>query len=302
MSLSFEEFEAIIAIVDQGSFKAAANKLHKSQSSISYSIKNLETRLQTKIFDRIGNQIHLTDFGKVVYNKALSIMRINSDLFKLSNILNDGVELKIRLAISAVTPLALLMQVLKDFNARFPQTEIEINFKTSEEPNEMLVAGQADLAISHAQNYQNNFEVLPFATVEMIACAASNHPATLPNILEADLDNIQQLVVGGRDTLVKKNSPARVNNSKVWHITDFLIKKELLVNGLGWGYMPTTLITRELDEEVLIPIRVKKTMLKHLNLVRLPLEAKGPAMNYLWNLFLENASLQNTSLTYPLQH
>jgi DNA-binding transcriptional LysR family regulator len=285
MSLSFEELEAIVAIVENGSFKAAANKLHKAQSSISYAIKSLEGRLKLKIFERNSNGVVLTNFGKIVYNKAQGILRINSDLFKITNIVQDGVELKISIAISAVTPLALLINILKEFNYKFPQTEVEINFKTHEEPYEMLLSGQADLAISSSQIYQNNFEAKAWTTVEMIACAASYHPATLEGISSNDLDELQQLVVGGRATLAKKNSLSKVNSAKVWHITDFLIKKELLVNGLGWGYMPKILIRRELEEGILIPITTKEPMFKQLNLLRNPQEAKGPAMNYLWNLF-----------------
>ncbi len=292
MSLDFDELEAIIAVVDHGSFKAAATKLHKAQSSISYAIKNLEARLKLKIFERTGNTVQLTNFGKIVYNKALSIIRINSDLFQITNIVQEGVELKIRLAISAVTPLPLLIKVLKDFNSKFPQTEIEIDFKTFEEPYEMLLSGEADLAITVSQVYKNNFEAIPWTIVEMIPCAAPNYPATLPGIVESDLDDLQQLVVGGRATLAKKNAPARVNNSKVWHLTDFLIKKELLINSLGWGYMPKNLITRELDEGILIPLTIKDPMLKQLNLLRNAVEAKGPATNYLWNLFLNHSDLK----------
>ena len=44
MNLSGEELDAVIAVVETGSFRKAALKLHKSQSSISYQIKNLEDR------------------------------------------------------------------------------------------------------------------------------------------------------------------------------------------------------------------------------------------------------------------
>ena len=40
--LSDDEIESFLAVVEKGSFSAAAKKLHKSQSSISYSIKKLE--------------------------------------------------------------------------------------------------------------------------------------------------------------------------------------------------------------------------------------------------------------------
>jgi predicted transcriptional regulator len=47
--LSDDEIESFLAVVEKGSFSAAAIKLHKSQSSISYSIKKLEQKFM-KIF------------------------------------------------------------------------------------------------------------------------------------------------------------------------------------------------------------------------------------------------------------
>ena len=63
MNLSGEELSAVIAVVETGSFRKAGLKIHKSQSSISYLIKNLENRLKIEIFDRSEKQIKLTDFG-----------------------------------------------------------------------------------------------------------------------------------------------------------------------------------------------------------------------------------------------
>ena len=78
VSFNSEEIEALIAIVEMGSFKAAATKLHKSQSSISYAIKSLEQKISFSIFDRQGHSALLTDAGRIVYNKALSIVKISN--------------------------------------------------------------------------------------------------------------------------------------------------------------------------------------------------------------------------------
>ena len=50
MSIGFEEIEAINAIMEEGSFRAAAEKLHKAQSSVCYAIKVLEKELGIEIF------------------------------------------------------------------------------------------------------------------------------------------------------------------------------------------------------------------------------------------------------------
>ena len=54
MTIGFEELEALLAIVEHGSFRAASEKLHKAQSSVSYAIKNLEKDLGIEVFDKIA--------------------------------------------------------------------------------------------------------------------------------------------------------------------------------------------------------------------------------------------------------
>lgn len=285
MSLSYEELEALVAVVEQESFRSAAKKIHKSQSAISYSIANLEKKLGAQIFYRSSQKIALTNAGKIIYNKAISIMKINQEIFSFAQILANGIESKINLVITAVTPTPILMQILKEFNERFPQTQIELSYTSHEEPIELLLSQQADLVVSSGKVYIDGLDRIRWQNIEFIAVTSPNHPASLAGITEEDLYSLTNLVVGGRKTLAKKISEKILENSNVWQITDFLLKKELLMSGLGWGFMPKMLIQRELEEGILVPVIAKKILMKQLDLVRNKSEFIGPGANFLWNLF-----------------
>lgn len=290
MSFNSEEIEALIAIVETGSFKAAASKLHKSQSSISYAIKNLEQKIALSLFDRQGHSPSLTDAGRVVYNKALTIFKIHHEIQEFSNFISEGIETKITLAVTAVTPTPILMKVLQEFNLKFPQTQIELNYTTHEEPIDYLLKNEADMAISSSMIKHHEMERVKWNVIEFIAVSSPENPACLEGISEDDLNNMTHIVVGGRKTLAKKVPSNVLQNSNVWHVQDFLIKKELLVNGLGWGSIPKILIERELEEEMLIPIPVKPSVHKQLDMFRKRSEFKGPASSYLWKLFMKHGS------------
>lgn len=287
MSLNHEEIETLIAVVETGSFRAAGAKLHKAQSSISYSIKKIETDLQIKILNRDGHKTVLTEAGKVVYNKALAIQKINREISSFSSSLADGVESKINFVASAITPTVVLMEIFKEFNAEFPQTSIELKFITYEDPTELLVTGDADIVISSYKTPVEQTERFKWNKVEFMPVAAAGHQATNPGLTEEDLHNFTYLVVGGRNTLAKKMPRSQVENLNVWHITDFLIKKELLVNGLGWGYMPKQIIKRELAEGQLVKVPAKNTLVKELDIIRKRTNYYGKASQYLWQLLLK---------------
>jgi DNA-binding transcriptional LysR family regulator len=293
LSLSYDEIETLITVVETGSFRAAGLKLHKAQSSISYSIKKIETDLKVRIFDRGGQKACLSEAGKVVYNKSLAIYKINQEISAFGQSLVGGVETKINLVVSAVTPTPVLMEIFKEFNAAFPQTSIELIFKTFGEPTEMLLAGEADLVVTSCKTHINETERYKWNTIEFLPVTSADHEAANPQLAEEELHNLTYLVVGGRATLAKKLPATVVENANVWNITDFLIKKELLVNGLGWGYMPRQLIARELNEELLVKVPAKNIMYKQLDLVRKESPYHGKASQFLWTLFLKYCNNTN---------
>lgn len=301
MNLSYEELEALVAVVEEESFRSAAKKIHKSQSSISYSIANLEKKLGTQIFYRASQRIALTSAGKIIYNKALSVMKINQEIFSFAQIIAHGIEIKINLVITAVTPTPILMQILKEFNERFPQTQIELRYTSHEEPIELLSSQEADLVVSSGKVYTDGFDRIKWQSIEFMAVTSPDHPASLSGITEEDLYSLTYLVVGGRKTLAPKVSEKILETANIWHITDFLIKKELLTSGLGWGFMPKMLIQRELDEGILVAVPAKNLLLKQLDVVRNKSEFIGPGASFLWNLFAKYSNYQlNQSLAEEL--
>ncbi len=305
MSLNYDEVEAIIAVVETGSFRAAALKLHKSQSSVSYIIKSIETHLAISIFDRDGQKARLTDAGQIIYNKALALLKINKEIKEFSHSVAGGIETKIKLVVSAVTPTILLMEIFKEFNAEFPKTQIELIFKTFEEPLELLLAGEADIVVTAGKQHSDELERMRWNQIEFIPVTTPYHEAANPHLTEEELYNLTHLVVGGRPTLAKKAPASIVENANVWNITDFLIKKELLVNGLGWGYIPKQLIERELREGMLIQVPSKEKLIKQLDLVRKKSDYQGRASNSLWQMFMRynnniNPKVQKINITQDL--
>jgi len=68
------ELEAFKAIVDYGSVTQAALKLNRVQSSISFRIKTLESKLGTRLFERSGRRIVVTAAGNELYGYASQIL------------------------------------------------------------------------------------------------------------------------------------------------------------------------------------------------------------------------------------
>lgn len=86
--MTFQTLDYIIAIAEEKSISKAADRLLLSQPALSRQLKRVEESLDTKLFAREQNEMHLTDAGKIYVNGARSIQNIYeralNDIRKLS--------------------------------------------------------------------------------------------------------------------------------------------------------------------------------------------------------------------------
>src|SRR3546814_17662008 len=78
--MSWEVLEEVVAIADTGSFVGAANLLSVSTSHVSRVVARLETRLDTKLFDRTTRRVGLTDTGGVFVERCRQLIEEPEDL------------------------------------------------------------------------------------------------------------------------------------------------------------------------------------------------------------------------------
>ena len=72
--MEFQQLRYLCAIADTGSFSRAAEHCHVAQPSLSQQISKLEDELGTKLFDRLGRSIRLTDAGRTFLPHARSVL------------------------------------------------------------------------------------------------------------------------------------------------------------------------------------------------------------------------------------
>src|SRR5581483_1933761 len=68
--ITLEQWHALVAVVDAGSYARAAERLHKTQSTVTYAVQKIESLLGVKAFDIIGRKAVLTSTGQTLYRRA----------------------------------------------------------------------------------------------------------------------------------------------------------------------------------------------------------------------------------------
>ena len=119
-SLTLDQFAVFAAIVDEGGFAAAARRLNRAQSAITYAIQKLEDQSGTELFDRTAYRPTLTDAGKELLPGIRRILADVDDYRLHARQMVMGLEEELRLAVHPYTPAHLLSSVLRDFHGAFP--------------------------------------------------------------------------------------------------------------------------------------------------------------------------------------
>ncbi|HYH21368.1 MAG TPA: LysR family transcriptional regulator [Azospirillum sp.] len=144
---TFRQIEVFIAVVEAGSFAAAADRLSIATSSVSTHIRSLERHIGCDLFlRRRGGVSNLTEPGRRLYERALAVLEQVEQLNReLSRNRPQGARRRVTIAIQRLMANRYLAGPVADFTGRHPEAEIVVETGYYEDVIEHLANGTADL-------------------------------------------------------------------------------------------------------------------------------------------------------------
>ncbi len=118
-------FRSFVAVVDHGSFAAAARTLGLSQSAITAHVQTLEADLSRPLFDRTKRPALLTEVGTAALTQARSLLAAYDDL-KSGSVQSSKIEGRLRLGAVGSVLTGILPRVLTALRARHPAVHVEV--------------------------------------------------------------------------------------------------------------------------------------------------------------------------------
>lgn len=123
----FEQLQSFVAVVEAGSFTAAAERLGVAKSAISRRVTALEERLGTQLLQRTTRKLNLTDTGRQFYERSI---RILSDLEELeSAVLQQHGEVSgmLRVALPLSFGVSQMCAPIASFSTAHPQVNFDLD-------------------------------------------------------------------------------------------------------------------------------------------------------------------------------
>lgn len=159
--MNTQQLKNFVTAAERRSITRAAEELLVAQPALSQQIKAIEESVGAKLFIRKPRSVELTEAGKVFYDMAKRVLRIEENMAtELANIAagNSGV---LKLGMTPAYPDTLLSGLLFRYREAYPNVDYDIYEKNSDELLTELESGDIELAAIHsAQSLPPDFQEL----------------------------------------------------------------------------------------------------------------------------------------------
>ncbi|KAB0548784.1 LysR family transcriptional regulator [Pseudomonas argentinensis] len=255
--VTLDQWRTLQAVVDNGGFAQAADVLHRSQSSVSYTVARMQEQLGVPLLRIDGRKAVLTEAGDVLLRRSRQLVKQASQLEDLAHHMEQGWEAEVRLVVDAAYPSARLVRALTAFMPQSRGCRVRLREEVLSGVEEVLKEGVADLAIS-AYNIPG-FLGSEMSPVEFIAVAHPEHPLhRLQRELNfQDLETQMQVVIrdSGRH---QPRDMGWLGAEQRWTVGSLATAATFVGSGLGFAWLPRHMIERELGDGLLKPLPLDK--------------------------------------------
>ena len=285
--ITLDQWHALIAVVDEGGYAAAAEALEKSQSAISYAVQKIESELGVRAFALEGRRAKLTETGDLLYRQAKMLVAEAGRIEKTAIQFGHGWEPMVRITADGLFPADFVLCALVELAEESPLTRVEFQETILSGAEEALLRHETDIAITG--RVPPGFMGDPLLRVRFLAVASPDHPLLHQGDLELDdLRPHRQLVV--RDSGRRRLDSGWLGAEQRWTFSHGTARANALLRGLGFAWVPENEITNELAAGTLrtLPMRQGAERYQELYLVYADGQYAGRAARYVGERIKEN--------------
>ncbi|MFK0312532.1 LysR family transcriptional regulator [Pseudomonas sp. NPDC090233] len=270
MNFSSDNIQLFLAVLDRGSFSAAARTLGRVPSAVSMAIGNLEAELGYALFERGAREVQATAQARALEPHARLIAEQLGLLQVHALELSQGLESSLTLAVVPDIDHRPLLAAIAGLGERYPLLDIQLLSAPQEEALQLLDSGRADLCLAFAGlqvDARRGFQHIGMES--LVATLSPAHPALLDGRIHylEDLINVRQILVRSRD--LPMADPRALIGATHWSTDSFDFALQMVEAGLGWGDLPLARVAPLIDAGRLVRLHFRNTR----NELELPIHA-----------------------------
>lgn len=256
MAFTSDSVAVFLAVLDHGSFSAAARALGRVPSAVSMAMANLEAELDLLLFERGGREPRPSAAALALEPLARQIAQQLRQLKAHAQSLHQGLESRLALAVAPELLATHWSEALAVLATEHPGLEVEVLVAPQADALRLLHQGSVQLALVFERpslDGREDFQEVGSET--LVAVMSPAHPllAGGPRALRSELViQTRQIVVAGRDQA--PSDPRIVLARQHWRTDNHQAALNLVLAGLGWAYLPRAFVAPQVAAGTLVEV------------------------------------------------
>ena len=271
--MDIDQMRGFLETAREKSFTKAAGKLFLTQPAVSLQVKALETELETRLFERRGKQVLLTDAGRLLYERSEEVLdlvaRIHQDIASLGE-LKTG---QLRVGTSDTNCAYILPPVVKEFREAYPGVELRLTDRMSAEVVRLVLEGGVDFGLATLPVAESWVKTdFLFVRDDVVICPV-DHPLT--HLKDVSLQQVTDYPM----LMLEQGSTSRALLDRVLHeagltaqvameLGSIEVMKRFVEIGLGVALVPEVAVREEVLADKIAAVRVGDLPAREVGLVQ----------------------------------
>lgn len=244
LKTQLEHWRVLDAVITYDGVSQAAKALHRTQSAVSYSLKQLEEQAGVQILELVGRKLQLTPSGAQLLQEARQILQRMYLLDEQTTLLSQGIESTVVIAIEQIAPMEPILAAIEVVQAEYPHINLHWHEVILSEVDTAFHRYNADLII--AGHVPLNHTGKEWLKVNLIGVVSPGHPLAKQRKTElSDLANHTQVVV--RDKGKGDKDTGWLASPKRYTVDNIRTAQQIVQSGIAYAWLPDHSIQAPID-------------------------------------------------------
>lgn len=253
--MNIENLKTFITLSELKNFTQTADRYYIVQSTVTNRIMELEKGLGKKLFIRNRKNVELTDEGLHFLSYAKRIVALEASAIEELSMLHTFSE-TLRIGTVNTTYDCYLSQPVMNYIRTHSDISVKVIIDHSGTLLRMLQDGTLDIVFTYIPLKKAGFVCRPFHTDELVLVTSPEHQEYRDGIRQNQLPDLNYLycdfMIQDNGTFIRDMFPKNYSFSfeidKLTHLLPYLLE------GIGYTFLPRSLVQKHLDDGSLISI------------------------------------------------
>ena len=285
--LNLDQLRALLEVVEQGSFSAAARRLNLTQPAVSLQIRELERRFGLRLIERLGKQAHATAPGCELVEATRRIFQECERADVAMRRYHDGWVGRVQVATTLTAMIYRLPPILRKVRLDHPRIDLVVTNMPTDKGVQDVLENRVDLALVHLPINKRQLDITPLLSEAMVAIFPADVPG-VPGEITPDY-------VTGHNLLVEQSSSAAYSLVLGWlsghspaqgptPLGTVEALKSAVASSLGMAIVPDVSVATHSPDFIVRPLRPPLT--RTLALIEHRNKPNEPALEIVRNALL----------------